>query len=520
MRLDAGGGLEVGGEGERYLRILQLAGFVQAQPWSIRPLTTRSKVGLVLDSVHPWISRWTRDTISGAGKVRASRPLAKLTFNSSFPTGDGRGPAWTGRGLTAELRAGVFASFGPLHIQVDPVIFLAQNSAFVLASNGGSSTQGFRDARFPVNIDAPQRFGDRSYGRLDPGNSAIALDLPAVTVGVSSAAQSWGPAREYPLVLSGNSGGFPHGYLATRQPVNLYIARVHFRVIAGHLGQSAYSPLSGDSVSRWTSAGVLLFMPRGLDGLEFGLTRFIHGRTSSTFPSIQKAARLFSSGLRQSGALNEVQENQVASAFFRWYFPRADFEVYGEYFREDYSLGARRLIQYPDDLRSISIGAQRVIHKSAQRIRSLRFELVNGELPASNRGERGDLVERKLREPFPPYLHGRVLQGHTNRGLFLGSPEAYGGAGWRAGYDQFDRRGRTSFTVERALRLDWLPTAEADGNIVSPDVIFGVGAEAMRLVGAREMTLSLNTMVNLNRNLVRGHDVPNVRLAVSVRGFR
>jgi len=34
------------------------------------------------------------------------------------------------------------------------------------------------------------------------------------------------------------------------------------------------------------------------------------------------------------------------------------------------------------------------------------------------------------------------------------------------------------------------------------------------------MGLSLSAMLNLNRNLQRGNDVPNLRATLSIRGFR
>lgn len=519
-RIDAGGALEVGSEAERYWRLLQLAGYARFQPWSIRPIAPPDHRGLVADSVHPWMSRWGSDSTARLTTFRLLRPGAKLTFNSAFPSGDNRGPAWTGRGATGELRAGATATFWRIRLQLEPVLFLAQNANFVLVPNGITGDRSHADARFPNRIDAPQRFGDKAYGRLDGGNSTLSLDLPWISAGVSTRAQSWGPAREYPLLLSGSSGGFAHGFVGTRKPLNIGFARVHAAVIAGHLEQSPYSPAEPDRSDRWASGGTLLLMPRGLPGLELGVARFVQGPTTTTFPTMREVRRLFSAGLRATGENNFSDENQVASISVRWHPPGAALEVYGEYFREDYSLGLRRLLQYPDDLRSFTLGLQRVFAHSPERLRSFRFELVNAELSSSNRGERGDIIERKLRAPFPPYLHGSVLQGHTNRGLFLGSPEAYGGAAWRAGFDQYDARGRTSLTLERALRLDWSPVVVTPDGIAPPDVLVALTGDAMRFVGTREMGLSLSAMLNLNRNLQRGNDVPNLRATLSIRGFR
>ena len=522
-RLDGGGDLEVGSEAARYLRLLQLSGRAPMQPWSIQPLSSRPgrrAHGFAADSAHPWRLRWGADSTRRLASFRWLRPESRLTFNSQYPSGSGQGPAWTGRGITGELRGGAVLSLWRLRLQVAPVLFWAQNQAFELAANGGRDSLRFGDARFPYAIDAPQRFGDTPYGRLDAGNSTLSLELPRVAVGVSTAAQRWGPGREFPLVMSGNGGGFPHAFIGTTAPLNLGIVRLHTRLVAGQLQQSRFSPVRGTNSGRQGTGLVLVLLPRGADGLELGYSRFIHAGAEG-WPNAAAVRRLFSGGLSGTGELNLRNENQVASVFFRWAFPRSAFEVYGEYFRDDYSLELRRLLQYNDDLRTFMVGVQRVIQQSATHVRSLRFELVNGELPSSNRGERGvNFPAGLVGSPFPPYLHGAVLQGHTQRGLLLGSPEAYGGAAWRAGFDQYDTRGRTSLVVERQLRVDWLPTVAPTDTTRRPAVQFAVGGEAMRFVGRREVALSLTGMIELNRNLRPGVDVPNVRAAVSLRGLR
>lgn len=511
--LDAGGDIAVGSEAERYLRVLQLAGYSRSQAWSIRPLQGGT-LALAADSAHPWAARWPNRPPANVPSWFALRPDARLTYNSSYPSSDGVGPAWTGRGVTAELRAGFVGSWWRLRLQVEPVFFVAQNAAFDVAPNGASGAQAYGDARFPGNIDAPQRFGDRPYHRLDAGNSTLSLTLPWVTIGLSSATQSWGPAREYPLSLSANAGGIPRLFAGTNAPINLWITKVQALVIAGHLTESAYAPVTAGATGRYASAAVLVFSPRGLDGLELGVARFIEGPASAYFPSAQQLRRLGAGGLSHTGALNLPNENQLGSAFFRWSIAPAHLEVYGEYYRDDYSLELRRFLQYPDDYRSMTIGLQRVFERSGERIRSARFEIVNGEIPSSNRGERGSGTV-----PLPPYVHSDVTGGHTNNGLLLGSPGAYGGAAWRVGLDQFDAGGRSSITLERALRLDWLPTASAS-DLLSPDVVYGLGGEAMRFIGAREASFGATLQFDLNRNLRPGHDVANLRVTMSIRGLR
>jgi hypothetical protein len=518
-RLDLGGDLAVGGEAERYLRILQLAKLSPQQPWSIRPAFAQSTAGFVSMGVdHPWKERWSARDSSRTASIRLLRPSAKLVYNSAFPFGDNRGPAWDGRGLTAEVQAGVSARWWRFRAQIAPVAFVAQNLAFPLAPNGLTDSGRFADARFPRKIDAPQRFGERAYRRIDAGQSTVSLDLPGASVGVSTAAQSWGPAQDYPLVLSPTSGGFLHAFVATRTPVNLWLFRLHARLIAGRLSQSEFSPVTSDPTDRWATALAVVAMPRGITGLELGVARFIQGPSASGVPTVRDLHRLVSGGLSHTGELNAESENQFASVFFRWAVPAAGVELYGELSREDFSLDFRRFLQYPDDLSAYVLGLQRVLSSSTSRVRVFRAEVVNAEASPSNRGERGG-SEHRLTDPLPPYLHSTVLQGHTNRGLFLGSPEAYGGAAWRVGVDQYTVRGRWSVGLERTLRLDWLPGSTASIGDVHPDVLYGVRIEAVRFAGARDYTLSVVPAIDLNRNLVRGHDVSNVNAAFTIRGW-
>ena len=285
------------------------------------------------DGEHPWRSRWQADSGARQSAWRFLRPGAKAVYNSAFPVQANDGPAWTGRGMTVALQGGLAVEFGRLRLQVAPIAFLAQNQAFSLAVNGLTGDARFRDARFPSTVDAPQRFGDRAYGRLDPGNSTASLDVGRVMLGVSTAAQSWGPAQDFPLLLSANSGGFLHAFVATRSPLNLGILDLHARLIAGRLTQSDFSPTTVASGNRWASAIALVFVPHGADGLELGFTRFIEGPSERGIPTPARIARLFSTGLSgkaERTGLNDALENQLASVFARWTFPRAGVEVYGD----------------------------------------------------------------------------------------------------------------------------------------------------------------------------------------------
>ncbi|MGH9884282.1 MAG: hypothetical protein ACREBE_02060 [bacterium] len=516
-RLDLGGFLEVGGESERYYRVLQIAGVVPLTPWSIQPLSPTQAKELRATRPHPWSARL--DSVDGAALAPGThtlRPKGRVIENSAYPFQDGPGPTWAGRGFTGELQAGFSAAWQMVSAQIAPLAFVAQNSSFTLAPNGAAGAAAFGDARYPATIDAPQRFGTSNYSRLVPGTSFITLDTRYALVSASTAPNRWGPARDYPLVLGPNAGGFPSVYAGTSRPVDLWLFQVHARVIYGKLGQSSLSAPVDSERARFGTGAVGLIVPRGAPGLELGGVRFIHTPWPRDGFSIRLIQKPITSGLNLVGnTLNAVSENQVASLFARWAFPRAGVELYGEMYREDYPghfHHALSLIEKPDDLAAFAIGFQRVLDVTAGRSRVVRGELVNGEPSHQERNERGFVI------PIVPYVHSGMTQGHTSNGLLLGSPEAYGGAAWRVGYDEYTPNGRTTFSLERTTRFDWLPTL-ATTKPVRPDVILALRAEAMRFRGQQDYTVILIPSIDLNRNLVAENDVFNLTAAVTVRGW-
>ncbi|HEY9226557.1 MAG TPA: hypothetical protein VIP11_07930, partial [Gemmatimonadaceae bacterium] len=224
MRLDLGGFLQVGGEGERYLRVLEISGWVPHTPWSIQPFSPTQALKLRPNKPHPWSARFDgQDGAATAEGLHVLRPKGRVVVNSAFPFQDGGGPTWAGRGFTGELQGGIGGSWKSVWAQLAPLAFVAQNSSFPLAPNGRTGDEQFADPRFPVNIDAPQRFGSKPYKRIAPGESFLTLDEGHVMASVISAAQQWGPARDYPLVLGPNGGGFPSVIAGTSRPVDLWL---------------------------------------------------------------------------------------------------------------------------------------------------------------------------------------------------------------------------------------------------------------------------------------------------------
>jgi hypothetical protein len=69
------------------------------------------------------------------------------------------------------------------------------------------------------------------------------------------------------------------------------------------------------------------------------------------------------------------------------------------------------------------------------------------------------------------------------------------------------------------MRLDWLPGVASD-TLVSREVRVGLVGEQLRFQGGREWLVQIAPSVDLNRGLVPGRHLVNVRVMAGVRGLR
>lgn len=496
--------LTAGGEEERYLRLMQLAGAAKPYPWSLRGLSP-SEVGRLeaSDSAHPWSAH----VAFGVGRTGAVRmhplPVSLQTwYNSAFPYGGNDGAVWVGRGATVAAGAGMAVYGRHWSATLAPVVFWAENRAFDLASTGVEGVGAFRDPDSPGTIDLPQRFGGGSYARLDPGQSTLRLDLPWLSLGVSTANQYWGPAQHHPLLLGNNAAGFPHLFLGTAAPVNVGFGHVHARMSWGTLDQSAYSPMIGPGERRFTAGAVAVLIPRGLSGLELGAARFFHTAWPEDGLTLSDFLKPYE-GLLKSGVAGGVDnpDNQLASVFFRWAAPTAGFEVYGEYAREDHSWDLRDFVLEPDHNSGYVLGFQRLWSASASRWVALRGEILNTRV--------SHLARVRPQAPF--YVHTYRLQGHTQRGQLLGSPAGYGGAAGVVGVDVLDASGRWSLAWQRQRRRPAPPLGEPR----PADVLQALTLERLHLRNPLRWKASFGSVVDLNRDYAG--DVFNLNAELSVQ---
>jgi len=493
-------GVTAGGEAENYLRYLQSLGRAPLTTWSLRQFSPRTIDSLVgSDTTHPWAhSTFFRGLRQRSGA--AVLPIvASARFNSAYPFGSNDGPVWAGRGATAALQGGVAWRHGPLTAVLDPMVFVAQNEAFRLQPNGFSNALRFADGDFSTNVDRPQRFGDGTYSRFDPGESTIRLDALGVGVGVTTAEQTWGPATTFPVVLGNNAPGIPHFFIGTNHPTNVYIGRAQAQVVYGLEQQSAWSPVTGPNDytdilhagrTRFMSGLIATFSPGAIPGLEVGALRFFHQAWLGHISGAQLRTPfegLVKTSLPQQDVPGiddrDALKNQLASVFMRWVLPHSGFELYGEYGHEDHNYDTRDLLEEPDHSRIAMAGMRKAFAHADGSFSAVRAEWIDGYAPTLERHRAEGLV----------YVHNPLRQGHTQDGQLLGADIGVGAPGGAiVAFDSYSASGRTTVFVMRTSQ-DNFSDFEVTGTRYrsATDGIGTVGASRVMLGDLTDLTVGL-----------------------------
>ena len=508
---NVGGRAEVfaGGELENYLRYLQTLGRVAQYPWGVRAFSPAELDGLApSDTTLPWSARYDLSARAPGGvTVDWVAPTASARVNSTFPYGYNDGPIWAGRGVTLAGQVGIALRWRGLSLTLAPMAFVAQNAAFRVGMNGFAGNLAYGDWLAPNVIDLPQRFGGSAYGRLDPGQSTARLDWGALAAGVTTANQFWGPATEFPIILGNNAAGFPHAFLGTAHPVDLWLLRVHFRLLWGRLSQSAFSPETASAGLRFASGINVNLTSRWVPGLEVGVTRFSHQPWPAGGPTFSDLVHV----LRFQEAANaakQVADNQLASAYFRWVFPHSGFEVYGEYGRDDYNLDIRDLLEEPDHIGGYTFGFRKAIQRPGNRLLAVRAELQNLQYSV--------LAQGRGWEPF--YTHSTaVRQGHTQLGQMLGSAAGVGGAGSVVAVESYSPTGRWTWSWTRILQRQRGDSGLA-ATVPDPkglDVQHELAVERLVFLGRYDLLAHLGMVYEFNRYFQS--DAFNLNVIVGVR---
>jgi hypothetical protein len=428
-------------------------------------------------------------------------------WNTTYPSGIDDGLLWAGRGLSQILSAGFWFRSGMLSVTFAPEVSWSQNRPFLTVPTGGAGPLQYANPYYPGQIDLPQRFGAGPFTSWSLGQSSIRLERWGVAAGLSTENLWLGPGIRDAILLTDTGPGFPHLYVGTARPTDIWIGDVEGFLFWGRLERSPYAPVSGN---RLIQGLALTYSPRWVPGLAVGLARmFVQPWDGLRFRDYFEVVQPFDKQSLQgwygpSG--DNPEDNQIASVYWRWVFPESAVEVYGEWAREDHEWNVWNFLREPDHSQAFLLGLNKAFHAGSGLLRTyVELAYLQEKRPLGN--VRGVPVY---------YIHQNGLD-LTNRGQLLGAWIGPGGDSQTLAIDWFHRGGRIGGYLERVRRNDgyyWAAVEPVKG-AVHHDAEVLVGARQVLSVGPVEVSWDASAALRMNRDFIR--DERNARLMLELR---
>jgi hypothetical protein len=415
--------------GSQRLRAAQLTGVAPLQSLTIRRPSLERKVRLC---------GYAADA-DDLPSIELLPVRVRTLYNSAYPLNVNTGPVWAGVGVSTTLEAGAELRLGPLHAAFYPVLAFQQNRSFLTRQLDGRGVSPFRYAGSP-GIDWPQRHGDDAFWTVHPGQSVIRVEGWGLTAGVSTENLWIGPAQRAALMLSSSAPGFPHVFLSTARPLRSPVGSLEAQFFWGRLSESDWFDNVPENDHNLLVGTTLAWQPSFLPGLFLGAHRsFIvtWDQPEWTTP----LDYIINPYLDLRG--NPPGDNKLMSVFGRWVLPASEFEVYGEWAREDGWGAWVDLLREADHSQAFMLGLQKLTVAGSTTLRWWG-ELANLQHSLVVRGGRGTQTL---------YVHGELMQGYTHRGQLLGAWIGPGSRSQILGVD-VHYGGRTTGAAIERVRFD------------------------------------------------------------------
>lgn len=408
--------------------------------YAIRPLG--SQKNQTLPQSHPWnghpFFHLKSDKVTFADWFIYT-PQVFRSYNTEIPMGYNDGALWQGRGENYNLSAGVGARFGPLSVVFRPVFTSVENKEFRLSPF--PRFDGLSEyAMSLMNIDMPQRFGQDSLQKFYLGDSFIQLDYKGWAAGISNQRIWTGPSIYNPLMLGYNAPGFLHAFAGTQKPFEFRYGSLETRWFWGSLEESGFFDQNPSNNRRLVTGFTFNYSPDFIRGLHVGLTRVAF----SYYPANGLSASDFLMAFRLPQSKNVTNPKKafhsMMSVFARWEFPKAGFEVYAEWGRNDNRREIRDLLLEPEFNRGYILGFLKTIDLTPNRKLLLSTEFTNVE---------NSSVTSQQRDFNTWYEHEVIRQGFTHQGQVLGTAVGPGSSTQVMKLSYYEKRGMLGVSLQR-----------------------------------------------------------------------
>jgi len=428
--------INIGSESDERARLEQLTG-ATTSGYYLRAVSTRTP-RLPGDSTR---FRWA-----------LLSPEITTVWNSWIPFSLNDGAMWASRGWNEEVRIGARFEWGRFFAIVAPEFIASDNGPYEMPEP--NTRLPLPAGRNPLSspwhtrpsIDAPLRFGTHALSFGDPGQSTIGARFGAITAGISTENEWWGPGIRNAIILSNNAAGIPRAFVRTTRPLQTGIGAIEGSWFIGGLFESHFFDNEWQDDRRSITGIALTWRPKFEPNLTFGIARTVY---ASMLGWDRLPTHLFDvlrdRGTRitpDSGAVNSRE--QIAALSGRWVFPAARFAAHFEWARTELPTSLRDFLVSPTHSQGYTLGLEWAtpVGRSPN---LLRFQAEHTYL------ERSPSYRDRPLASF--YTSPSVAQGYTQRGQVIGAAIGQGGSGHWLRLDYFMPRWRAGLQLGR-IRWD------------------------------------------------------------------
>lgn len=404
------------------------------------------------------------------------------SYNSAAPYGQNDGGLWQGRGYNTAFTAGLRLEGYGFELTFKPQISWSQNKEFdyIKPNYSGEAFKNKADiyGYYGVPyIDAPQRFGDKSFWNYDWGDTELRYSWKTFTIGFGTQTIWLGPAKLNPIIHSNNAASYPKIDIGLRK-TNLImpyfgwdLGSIEFRGWWGKLSESDWFDNNITNDNNLISGLTLNYQLPFLKELTIGMNRTMisHWNEISSYTLF----KIFVPGLSDSGGSDN--SDQRISFIIDYNNTKAGLDIYLEWGKNDYSPGKDFYLRYPFHTEGWTFGIQKNI--------SLPFNLFGVIQLEFNHLECSADYDRIINWYSTFYAHHKVIQGYTNRGQWLGAGIGTGGNSQYLGLKVYFPIGNINIFIQRRNPdLDYTMYIDNSNNHVNAEsnirAIFNFGLES------------------------------------------
>jgi hypothetical protein len=508
---------------DNYMNYLELTEKTESSYMSYRSYSNNDWDFLGEDTGNPWSERTVKDRILLGDEnknLQLMDPEIFLSYNSEYAYGYNDGAMWQGRGFNTRISGGLTFNWKYFTVTFAPEVWFAQNKTFDILTSATESPFGYYAT---ANIDYPQIYGDSLYYEFNFGQTDIRFNYKAFTFGVSTENFAIGPSEYNNLIMSTNASGFPHIDIGFNR-IDTKLGLFELRLFWGLLKESDFYDSDSSNDDTFITGSSFSYSFPFLKDLTIGFNRVIqtpmeYFDSSAIYTIIDFTDKGFGYYLGDGDSgYGFDQKDQKISFTFEWTFPTVGFNIYFEFFREDYG-SLRTLFLLPEHTAGYMLGAKKTISISPE-----RGFMITGEMVWMQQSRDYELIQ--ITTPALYYTHTSNIHGYTHKGQILGTALAPGGDGQFLTIDYYDTWGKIGlFGTRIRNNMDYVYYIAANDLIINPDnesyrsyidVQISVGLDTVLFLGSIDFFAEFTVTGRMNM-LASGDDVFNIYGNLGVR---